>query len=57
MKLSIYAILFAIAGAASAQSIAPPVTMQPIPNPPAKAKAVHAKPHKAAPKPTAPAGK
>jgi hypothetical protein len=47
MKLALYAIALVFAGAASAQTLAPPVTMQPIPNPPAKAKAMHAKKAKA----------
>ncbi len=50
MKLLILAVATAFAGSALAE-VSPPVTMQPIPNPPAKSKAHHAKAasaHKAA---------
>jgi hypothetical protein len=49
MKLRAMAVIAAatmIAGAAAAQDMAPPVTMQPIPNPPEPAH--HAKHHKMA---------
>jgi hypothetical protein len=56
MKLLSLAVATAVAGSALAE-VSPPVTMQPIPNPPAKTKAHHAKAaahHKMAAK-TAPA--
>jgi hypothetical protein len=58
MKLLSLAVATAFAGSALAD-VSPPVTMQPIPNPPAKTKAHHAKAaaHHKTPAKTAPAEK